>query len=149
MAKGLGSVDVENGKNSMLTSMQLNEMGILGLGGQQPTCRVAPVDNGNIRGNSANVGGITKKQSQDFSPKPDDNQNQQQMPNSSNSMTILVPCRARGMPVEHNPKTAHFRISEDMQHGTELVCSFPACRRAGIKFCYCAFCQTPVRLFEP
>ena len=59
-------------------------------------------------------------------------------------ITILVPCRARGMPVEHNPKTAHFRISEDMKHGTELVCSFPACRKAGIKFCYCAFCQTPV-----
>ena len=65
-------------------------------------------------------------------------------PQQHHHMTILVPCRARGMPVEHNPKTAHFRISEDMKHGTELVCSFPSCRRAGIKFCYCAFCQTPV-----
>jgi len=59
-------------------------------------------------------------------------------------MTIVVSCRARGMPVEHNPKTAYFRISGDMKHGTELMCSFPSCRRAGVKFCYCAFCQTPV-----
>uniref|UniRef100_A0A7S2JUH4 Uncharacterized protein n=1 Tax=Leptocylindrus danicus TaxID=163516 RepID=A0A7S2JUH4_9STRA len=60
------------------------------------------------------------------------------------SMTILAPCRARGMPVDHNPKTAHFIISEDLEHGTELVCSYPACRNTGVKFCFCAYCQTPV-----
>ena len=31
-----------------------------------------------------------------------------------------------------------------MSHGEELVCSYAACRDAGVKFCYCSKCQTPV-----
>ena len=65
-------------------------------------------------------------------------------PSKKRGMTILAPCRARGMPVDHNPKTAHFIISEDLEHGTELVCSYSACRNNGVKFCFCAYCQTPV-----
>ena len=41
-------------------------------------------------------------------------------------------------------QNAHFRIPEDIKHGDELICSFPACRDGGVKFCYCAHCRIPV-----
>jgi hypothetical protein len=44
----------------------------------------------------------------------------------------------------HNFKTAHFVIPPTIQHGDELVCSFPACRSAGAKFRYCLHCKVPV-----
>ncbi|CAJ1892191.1 unnamed protein product [Cylindrotheca closterium] len=58
--------------------------------------------------------------------------------------TVIVPCRARGMPMDHNFKTAYFVISEDAKHGEDLVCSYFACRNGGVKFRYCAYCMAPV-----
>jgi len=57
---------------------------------------------------------------------------------------VIVPCRARGMPVDHNFKTAYFIIPEGIEHGDELMCSYPACRQAGVKFRYCLHCKVPV-----
>lgn len=42
------------------------------------------------------------------------------------------------------PQTAHFTISKNLKHAEELICSYPACRDGGVKFCYCAHCQIPV-----
>jgi len=56
----------------------------------------------------------------------------------------IVPCRARGMPVDHNFKTAYFVIPDGIEHGDELMCSYPACRQAGVKFRYCVHCKVPV-----
>eukprot|EP00539_Tryblionella_compressa_P014373 CAMPEP_0178825490 /NCGR_PEP_ID=MMETSP0746-20121128/6254_1 /TAXON_ID=913974 /ORGANISM="Nitzschia punctata, Strain CCMP561" /LENGTH=700 /DNA_ID=CAMNT_0020487267 /DNA_START=80 /DNA_END=2182 /DNA_ORIENTATION=+ len=58
--------------------------------------------------------------------------------------TVIVPCRARGMPMDHNFKTAYFVISEKAKHGEDLVCSYFACRNGGVKFRYCAHCMAPV-----
>eukprot|EP00934_Nitzschia_sp_Nitz4_P004481 Nitzschia sp. Nitz4//scaffold41_size133979//85831//87850//NITZ4_003358-RA/size133979-snap-gene-0.105-mRNA-1//1//CDS//3329551503//4471//frame0 len=58
--------------------------------------------------------------------------------------TTVLPCRARGMPIDHTAKTAYFVVREDIKHGTELVCSYYACRNSGIKFRYCAVCKLPV-----
>jgi hypothetical protein len=41
-------------------------------------------------------------------------------------------------------QTAYFVIPEDIKHGTELYCSYFACRNAGIKFRYCVYCKLPV-----
>ncbi len=41
-------------------------------------------------------------------------------------------------------KTAYFVIPENVQHGEELICSYFACRNAGIKFRYCTHCRVPV-----
>mmetsp|Transcript_35869 Transcript_35869/g.54438 ORF Transcript_35869/g.54438 Transcript_35869/m.54438 type:complete len:853 (+) Transcript_35869:114-2672(+) len=57
---------------------------------------------------------------------------------------MVVPCRARGMAMDHNFKTAYFRISKNMEHGEELICSYFSCRNAGIKFRYCIKCKNPV-----
>jgi len=56
----------------------------------------------------------------------------------------IAPCPARGMPLDHNFKTAHFLIPDDIKHGDELVCSYFDCQRAGIKFRYCSVCEIPV-----
>lgn len=56
--------------------------------------------------------------------------------------TVIVPCRARGMPMDHNFKTAYFVISEDAKHGEDLVCSYFACRNGGVKFKYCGHCMS-------
>eukprot|EP00339_Tiarina_fusa_P000556 CAMPEP_0117014864 /NCGR_PEP_ID=MMETSP0472-20121206/11981_1 /TAXON_ID=693140 ORGANISM="Tiarina fusus, Strain LIS" /NCGR_SAMPLE_ID=MMETSP0472 /ASSEMBLY_ACC=CAM_ASM_000603 /LENGTH=953 /DNA_ID=CAMNT_0004718533 /DNA_START=69 /DNA_END=2930 /DNA_ORIENTATION=+ len=66
------------------------------------------------------------------------------IPQDDGSKTTVLPCRARGMPMDHNVKTAYFVIQEDIKHGTELVCSYFACRNAGIKFRYCTYCKLPV-----
>jgi hypothetical protein len=82
--------------------------------------------------------------------------------------SVIVPCRARGMPMDHNfkvsfivaipsvacicslivpfckRKTAYFVIPENVKHGEELICSYFACRNAGIKFRYCSHCKVPV-----
>jgi hypothetical protein len=41
-------------------------------------------------------------------------------------------------------QTAYFVIPENVKHGEELICSYFACRNAGIKFRYCSFCKVPV-----
>jgi len=58
--------------------------------------------------------------------------------------SVLVPCRARGMPMDHNFKTAYFVIPEEVEHGEELICSYYSCRNVGIKFRYCVHCKVPV-----
>ncbi|KAL7553091.1 hypothetical protein ACHAWF_018940 [Thalassiosira exigua] len=63
---------------------------------------------------------------------------------SSTRGAAIVPCRARGMPVDHNFKTAYFVIPDGIEHGDELMCSYPACRQAGVKFRYCLHCKVPV-----
>jgi hypothetical protein len=35
-------------------------------------------------------------------------------------------------------------IPDDVTHGQDLVCSYPACRDSGVKFRYCLFCRVPV-----
>ena len=57
---------------------------------------------------------------------------------------LLVPCRARGMPMDHNVKTAHFVVPQNMPHGADLICSYDHCRNAGVKFKFCGVCQMPV-----
>src|SRR5210317_1495664 len=64
--------------------------------------------------------------------------------NNTSQGAIIVPCRARGMPVDHNFKTAYFVIPDGIEHGDELMCSYPACRQAGVKFRYCLHCKVPV-----
>ncbi|KAL3911201.1 MAG: hypothetical protein SGILL_007374 [Bacillariaceae sp.] len=56
----------------------------------------------------------------------------------------VVACRARGMDMEHNIHTAFFRITSDMAHGADLVCSYPQCRNGGVKFLYCKFCDDAI-----
>ena len=48
------------------------------------------------------------------------------------------------MPMAHNFKTAYFMIPPTIEHGDELLCSFPSCRSAGAKFRYCLHCKLPV-----
>ena len=70
---------------------------------------------------------------------------QQQHSNIMSSRgAAIVPCRARDMPVDHNFKTAYFVIPNGIEHGDELLCSYPACRQAGVKFRYCLQCRVPV-----
>lgn len=57
---------------------------------------------------------------------------------------LLVPCRARGTPADHNAKTAHFVVTHNMAHGADLICSYDSCRKSGVKFKFCAVCQMPV-----
>jgi hypothetical protein len=35
-------------------------------------------------------------------------------------------------------------IPENVRHGEELICSYSACRNAGVKFRYCSHCKVPV-----
>lgn len=58
--------------------------------------------------------------------------------------SIVVSCKARGMPSDHNSKTAYFVISPSTQHGDDLVCSYESCNDAGSKFSFCAYCSVPV-----
>lgn len=44
----------------------------------------------------------------------------------------------------HFVQTAYFVIPENVKHGEELICSYFACRNAGIKFRYCSQCKVPV-----
>ena len=39
--------------------------------------------------------------------------------------TLRFPCKARGMPDDHNFHNAYFIVPEDIQHGEELMCSHP------------------------
>jgi len=55
-----------------------------------------------------------------------------------------MPCRARGMPKDHNAQTACFHIPADIAHGEGLHCSHPGCRAKGIRFRFCSVCSVPV-----
>jgi hypothetical protein len=41
-------------------------------------------------------------------------------------------------------QNAHFILGKTIQHGEKLVCSYPACRAGGVKFCMCTHCNFPV-----
>jgi hypothetical protein len=41
-------------------------------------------------------------------------------------------------------QTAHFVLPKGVEHGQDLVCSYPVCRDGGVKFRYCLFCRIPV-----
>jgi len=56
----------------------------------------------------------------------------------------VIPCRARGMPMDHSGHTAFFEITKGMAHGSHLICSHAVCRDSGVKFLYCAVCDMPV-----
>jgi hypothetical protein len=45
---------------------------------------------------------------------------------------------------KYTPETAYFVIPENVRHGEELICSYFACRNAGVKFRYCSHCKVPV-----
>ena len=49
----------------------------------------------------------------------------QQSPQIPLLKTLRFPCKARGMPDDHNFHNAYFIVPEDMQHGEELMCSHP------------------------
>ncbi|KAG7369026.1 hypothetical protein IV203_031769 [Nitzschia inconspicua] len=56
----------------------------------------------------------------------------------------FLPCRARGMPMDHNIHTAYFEIHKDTLHGGDLVCSYPACHNTGVRFLYCKYCNDAI-----
>jgi len=60
-----------------------------------------------------------------------------------NGKVLFFPCRARGMEQAHNFESAYFTIPDDLDHGADLYCSYPACRTEGCKFRYCATCKAP------
>lgn len=64
--------------------------------------------------------------------------------NSGKLFKNVLPCRARGMPLDHNFSNAFFIVTQDTKHGDHLVCSFPKCRNGGVKFRYCSVCRIPV-----
>jgi hypothetical protein len=41
-------------------------------------------------------------------------------------------------------QTACFELPTSATHGMHLLCSYPTCRSAGVKFRYCLFCKKPV-----
>eukprot|EP00980_Cylindrotheca_fusiformis_P030431 scaffold24801_cov181-Cylindrotheca_fusiformis.AAC.9 len=77
-------------------------------------------------------------------PKPSTNSNVDKALSLAGGKVTVLPCRARGMPMDHNAKTAYFVLPDDIKHGAELVCSYNACRNAGTKFRYCVHCSLPV-----
>ncbi|KAL3933569.1 MAG: hypothetical protein SGARI_003676 [Bacillariaceae sp.] len=58
--------------------------------------------------------------------------------------SVVIPCKARGMPMDHSGHTAFFEITKDMAHGQDLICSHEICRNGGVKFLYCMYCACPV-----
>jgi hypothetical protein len=52
--------------------------------------------------------------------------------------------RSCSFPVLLSLKTAHFEIPDSIKHGDKLLCTFPACRASGVKFCFCSCCRVPV-----
>lgn len=55
-----------------------------------------------------------------------------------------IPCKARGMPEDHNSENAYFEISFETMHGKILACSHRDCAMSGRRFRYCAVCALPV-----
>lgn len=55
-----------------------------------------------------------------------------------------IPCKARGMPKNHNAEFAYFEIPANVTHGKIIACSHPSCVTSGRRFRYCAVCAVPV-----
>ena len=58
--------------------------------------------------------------------------------------SFRVPCKARGLPSDHNHRTAYIEIPVNAPHGMILMCSHTMCAGTGRKFRYCAVCKVPV-----
>mmetsp|Transcript_12075 Transcript_12075/g.19048 ORF Transcript_12075/g.19048 Transcript_12075/m.19048 type:complete len:350 (+) Transcript_12075:131-1180(+) len=58
--------------------------------------------------------------------------------------SLSYPCRCRGLPENHNAKTAFIAIPNGVAHGQALRCSHPICRSRGVRFRYCSTCRRPV-----
>jgi len=58
--------------------------------------------------------------------------------------TLRFPCKARGVPDNHNARTAYIDVPPDASHGTIVICSHPVCVSSGRKFRYCSVCMIPV-----
>ena len=121
-----------------------------GLAEEDDVCRPVSTSGGNNPDDEEDYAGV-KKEHILFIPGVD-SASAAAFPSSSNTMgkkkrknvNVRVPCRARGMPMAHNFKTAYFMIPPTIEHGDELLCSFPSCRSAGAKFRYCLHCKVPV-----
>ncbi|KAG7373401.1 hypothetical protein IV203_034125 [Nitzschia inconspicua] len=57
---------------------------------------------------------------------------------------VTIPCRARGLPSDHNSYNAYFQVPRNVRHGEDLICSYEKCRAQGVKFAYCVHCGIPV-----
>ena len=53
--------------------------------------------------------------------------------NIPGSLTFLLLLFFTGMPLDHTIETGYFTVSKNVQHGDELICSYPACQSAGVK----------------
>ena len=42
--------------------------------------------------------------------------------------------------MDHNKMTGNFTILENVQHGDDLLCSYPACPKNFVKFRFCGYC---------
>ena len=58
--------------------------------------------------------------------------------------TLRFPCKARGVPDNHNARSAQVDVPPDAVHGSILVCSHAACCGSGRKFRWCEVCGVPV-----
>jgi len=54
------------------------------------------------------------------------------------------PCKARGVPGNHNAQNAYIDVPPNTPHGTIVICSHPVCLSSGRKFKYCSVCRIPV-----
>lgn len=57
------------------------------------------------------------------------------------SITMIIPCLARGVSDTHTPTNAYFAIPRDCKHGMILKCSNYKCRQSGRRFRYCEQCK--------
>jgi len=58
--------------------------------------------------------------------------------------TLRFPCKARGVPDNHNARNAYIDVPPDAGHGAIVICSHPVCSASGRKFRYCSVCMIPV-----
>ena len=128
---------------STLGLPQMNFPNNNGGGGGVPQGAAAHLQN-NVLAMAASAGGMPDLAAKINSVSAATAQPQQPHNIMSSRGAAIVPCRARGMPVDHNFKTAYFVIPDGIEHGDELMCSYPACRQAGVKFRYCLQCRVPV-----
>jgi hypothetical protein len=57
---------------------------------------------------------------------------------------LRFPCKARGVPNEHNARNAYIDVPPNANHGDIVVCSHPFCVSSGRKFRFCTVCHIPV-----
>lgn len=60
------------------------------------------------------------------------------------SRILRFPCKARGVPDNHNANNAYIDVPSNASHGAVVLCSHPICAASGRKFRYCSVCMVPV-----